>query len=288
MQYIKTYLLLGFLMLCVASVLAQPGTINTHLENSQLTRDLSGYDWKVKMMKPGQGVREGIHELPPEDIETLVWNPAKVPGDVYTDLWRSGIIEDPYFGRNSSKAAWVMYEEWWYAKQFNVAEDIDDQVARLDFAGVDFSCEVWLNGHYLGSHEGAFSPFSFDVTHALRSSKQYLNNKNMLMIKLNPPPQVNNKVVGLKTPWFGDYWRDLVPFGITGPIKLVTTGKVKINNVYTSSSLNDDGSAKVNVEVTVENMGTETRSVVLGATIQGHNFAGNAHSFEMKKRRRTG
>ncbi|GAL62666.1 beta-mannosidase [Algibacter lectus] len=58
----------------------------------------------MKMMLPGEGVKAGLHELPPEDIETLVWNAAQVPGDVYTDLWKIGAIDDPYFGRNSVKA----------------------------------------------------------------------------------------------------------------------------------------------------------------------------------------
>ena len=57
-------------------------------------------------MRPGEGEKQGIHKIFPEDIETLVWNPAKVPGDVYTDLWKAGAIDDPYFGRNSVKAQW--------------------------------------------------------------------------------------------------------------------------------------------------------------------------------------
>ncbi|MDO6425008.1 glycoside hydrolase family 2, partial [Saccharophagus degradans] len=102
----------------------------------------------------------------------------------------------------------------WYSYQFNVTQDLGDNLARLDFDGVDYTCDVWLNSEYLGSHEGAFSPFSFDINHALRTSKKNLKSSNLLMIRLAPPPQVNSKVAGRKTPWFGDYWRDLIPFGI--------------------------------------------------------------------------
>lgn len=45
-------------------------------------------------------------------------------------------------------------------------------MVRIDFEGVDYSCEVWLNGTYLGSHEGAFAPFCFDVTKIIRSAKE--------------------------------------------------------------------------------------------------------------------
>ena len=156
----KGFKLILLLMLFPILAFGQPGTINTHTDNSQVVRDLSGYKWKMKMMLPGEGVKASLHELPPADIETLVWNPAKIPGDVYTDLWKVGAIEDPYFGRNSVKAQWVQHYEWWYSYQFNVTEDITDQIVRIDFEGVDYSCDVWLNGVHLGRHEGAFSSFS--------------------------------------------------------------------------------------------------------------------------------
>ncbi len=225
-------------------------------------------------MRPGQGVKEGLHQLPRGDIETLVWIPAQVPGDVYTDLWRAGALEDPYFGCNSFKAQWVMQDEWWYSLQFNVSEEMKDKVVRLEFDGVDYSCEVWLNGQYLGSHQGVFSRFSFDITKLVQSDRNWLKGRNMLMVKLDPPPQVNHKVAGLKTPWFGDYWRDLVPFGIWRPVRLVATGPARIDDVYVKSSLRQDGAAELDVAVTLENHSEREKTVSLAVTVKGQNFSG--------------
>ena len=77
--------------LAVTSILstpvwAQPGAGEQIKSEGQVVQDLSGYGWKLKRMHPGQGVTEGLHELPRADIETLLWMPAHVPGDVYTDL----------------------------------------------------------------------------------------------------------------------------------------------------------------------------------------------------------
>ena len=94
----------------ISSAWAQPGAGDQVKSQGQLIQYLSGYQWKLKRMRPGQGIEEGLHELPPGDIETLVWMPARIPGDVYTDLWKAGAIEDPYFGRNSMKAQWVMFD----------------------------------------------------------------------------------------------------------------------------------------------------------------------------------
>ncbi|UXP30998.1 hypothetical protein N6H18_11620 [Reichenbachiella agarivorans] len=268
----KVIMYLTFLLVPMA-VWAQPNTTITHEESSQQIRDLSGFRWRMKMMLPGEGVKRGLHKLPSEDIETLVWNNAQVPGDVYTDLWKAGVIDDPYFGRNSVRAQWVQGYEWWYALQFQVTEDITDQVVDLLFEGVDYSCEVWLNGNYLGKHEGVFSKFSFNVNEFLRISKHdYLKGQNMLMVKIDPAPQVNALVAGKKTPWFGDYWRDLAPMGIWRPVKIVRTGKVRFTDVYANNKLNEDGSANVSLELTIYNTSDQPREMSFVATLEGKNF----------------
>jgi beta-mannosidase len=276
LRYFLLKLLIG--ILAITNLTAQPGTIKPHTENSQVVRDLSGVNWRMKMMLPGRGEAEGLHLLPPEDIETLVWNMATVPGDVYTDLWKAGVIDDPYFGRNSVKAQWVGQYEWWYAYQFTLTEDLSDQVVRIDFDGVDYSCDVWLNGQYLGGHEGAFSPFSFDVTEYLSSSQHWLASKNILIIRVNPPPVVNAGVAGRKTPWFGDYWRDLIPFGIWKPIRMVSTGAVRCNDLFANTTLNEDGSATVVLELEIENTDNAEKSINIISSLEGKNFKAEAVS----------
>lgn len=256
------------------AVQAQPEAGAQVESEGQLVQELSGYRWKLKRMRPGEGVKAGLHELPPADIETHVWMSAHVPGDVYTDLWKAGAIDDPYFGRNSTKAQWVALDEWWYSLQFNVSEDMDGKIVRLEFDGVDYSCEVWLNGKYLGRHEGMFSSFAFDVSDIVVSGKNWHKGRNMLMVKLNPPPQVNHKVAGLKTPWFGDYWRDLVPFGIWRPVRLAASGQVRVDDLYVKSELLDDGSARVDLAITLENHGKSEKTVELPIRLRGHNFDG--------------
>ncbi|WP_298534374.1 glycoside hydrolase family 2 protein [uncultured Algibacter sp.] len=271
-EFRKTLMVLLVLFFGVMSF-GQPNTMISHKDNSQLVNDLSGVKWTMKMMLPGEGVKMGLPQLPPEDIETLVWNYAKVPGDVYTDLWKAGVIDDPYFGRNSVKAQWVQQYEWWYSKQFHVSESVDNKVVKIVFEGVDYACDVWLNGYFLGRHEGAFSGFSFDVTEYLRISSKRLESTNMLMIKLDPPPRVNALVAGKKTPWFGDYWRDLVPFGIFRPVKMVSSGKVLFEDAYANTSINKDGSADVKLELTVENTEVQNKNMNFIATVEGKNFS---------------
>ena len=41
-------------------------------------------------------------------------------------------------------------------------KDMEGKNIRLYFEGVDYACDVYLNGELLGTHEGMFSHFSFD------------------------------------------------------------------------------------------------------------------------------
>ncbi len=260
-------------LLGVVTLSAQPGLAEAGIAKGQMVQNLSGYNWKLKMMPKGEGVKQGLHKIYPEDLETSVWIPGKVPGDVYTDLWKAGAIEDPYFGQNSYKCQWVQHYEWWYTKQFYVREDLKDKKIRICFEGVDYSCDVWLNGEYLGAHEGVFEGFEFDVTGMIRTGKNARMSANMLFVRINPPTHINTELGGLKTPWFGDYWRDLIPMGIWRDVRMVASGAVNIDDAFARTTISKDHkSAEVLMEVTLNNSSQESRKIDVVATIEGKNF----------------
>lgn len=55
-----------------------------------------------------------------------------------------------------------------YRRVFAIPPGWQGKVLRLHFEGASYRAEVWLNGWYVGSHEGAYTPFSLDVTAAAR------------------------------------------------------------------------------------------------------------------------
>jgi len=53
------------------------------------------------------------------DFETAITVASRVPGSIFTDLIRSGILaEDPYYGQNDLNYKWVSYDNWTYHKTF--------------------------------------------------------------------------------------------------------------------------------------------------------------------------
>ncbi|MEO0795500.1 MAG: sugar-binding domain-containing protein [Verrucomicrobiota bacterium] len=241
--------------------------------SSRIEIDLSGNHWKMQRIRPGQGVKEGFHELASEYQGTFFnWNQGCVPGDVYTDLQRAGEIDDPYFGRNFGRAKWVQEYEWWYITKFDTPEELQGKEISVCFEGVDYSCEAWVNGHYLGRHEGMFSHFEFDVTRFVRFEK-WSEGCNILMIKLDPPPRNHRPVMGRKFCFGGDYMPDVVPLGIWQPIKVRATGKQRIQKTRIESKVTgDDAVATIQVEATSKT--DAPVDVQLSFTLEGENFEG--------------
>ena len=57
----------------------------------------------------------------------------------------------------------------WYRITFELPTFLDTRHVLLKFGAVDYFCEVFLNGLTMGTHEGGYTPFSFEVTSAARS-----------------------------------------------------------------------------------------------------------------------
>ncbi len=238
---------------------------------SRISQDLSGCRWQMERMRPGRGVEEGLHLLPAEYQGThFSWNFAKVPGDVYTDLYRANEIDDPCFGRNMHRAKWAAEYEWWYSRRFEAPQAMKGKRIRLIFDGVDYSCDVWLNGVHLGRHEGMFSAFEFDVTDVL-SFEDWRDGSNMLMVKLDPPPKNYRNCGGRKVNFSGDYFSGLVPFGIWQPVRLEATDDIRIDNVRTDISVPSEQHAVLSLVVECVNHTSQPVSAVLKLALKGAN-----------------
>lgn len=59
----------------------------------------------------------------------------------------------------------------WYRKSFEIDPLESGRQVRLHFGAVDYEAEVWINGCFIGGHQGGYTPFDFDVTPWLQTGK---------------------------------------------------------------------------------------------------------------------
>ena len=64
-----------------------------------------------------------------------------------------------------------LFRGCWYRRILELAEP-GDKVVLLHFGAVDFRAIVWVNGFLVGSHEGGYTPFTMDITAAVRGARR--------------------------------------------------------------------------------------------------------------------
>ncbi|MBJ7259874.1 MAG: hypothetical protein JHD33_10085, partial [Chthoniobacterales bacterium] len=79
------------------------------------------------------------------------------------------VVDLPHYGPPLGPAATI------YRAELDLPPALFDAERRiLCFDGVDYRCQVYLNGVCLGTHEGFFEPFEFDVTGIARAQGNVL------------------------------------------------------------------------------------------------------------------
>jgi len=73
----------------------------------------------------------------------------------------------------------------WYRKHFVVAAADAGKTFQVEFDGVQQLADVWINGHFLGSHAHGYTPFVYDLTAFLRPPGE----TNVLAVRAVNPGQ---------------------------------------------------------------------------------------------------
>lgn len=173
-QYVYRNIHLLILLVFITSW-KQPG-------DDRLNYSLNGSNWTVVSADAGEGEKNKYYSSQYPAARAM---PAKVPGDIHWDLMRAGKLPDIFLDMHAKKTYPYALKEWWYRKTFTMdQQDWVGKRIRLNFAAVDYAAKIWLNGQFLGSHEGQFTPFSFEVNNLVNFGKE-----NELIVLIKPAPE---------------------------------------------------------------------------------------------------
>ncbi len=131
---------------------------------------------------------------------------AKVPGSVYDDLLRAGLIEDPYYECNSLRCEWVANRFWSYQTTFSVPSEAAGKKVRLVLKGIDYHAHISCNGNVVAEHVGMYVPCVVDVTETVRPGEE-----NSLLVVLEDAPHEMGQIGYTSRTWtqkarFGYKW----------------------------------------------------------------------------------
>ena len=60
----------------------------------------------------------------------------------------------------------------WYKRSFKLPARWKNKAVILHFGAVDWACELWVNGHKAGAHQGGYASFEFHISPYLTSGTQ--------------------------------------------------------------------------------------------------------------------
>jgi beta-glucuronidase len=108
-----------------------------------------------------------------------LWEIQFDPGNVGGKTWVNGLpsprpIAVPASWNEQLADARDNLGPAWYQTRFGLPWGWRGQQIRLRFGSVNYLAEVWLNGEWLGCHEGGHLPFEFDVTARVRDENNLL------------------------------------------------------------------------------------------------------------------
>ena len=121
--------------------------------------DLSGF-WKIRTDRADIGESDEWYN--DFSYETEIG----VPGSWNEQLAEHGLMN--YIGT------------LWYKKKFYVPSSTPQKKVLLRIGAADYRAKVWLNGRFVGDHEGGSLPFEFDITDFSSNT-----NENLLVIRVN-------------------------------------------------------------------------------------------------------
>ena len=145
------------------------------------TLSLSGADWFIREDAALNGEAEGLHSA---DVPADGWIPATVPGNIQADLERARELKPLWYGAGDPRLAEAAKKDWWYRLDFEAPAAWADARLQLVFDGVDYACDVWLNGQRLGANAGMFRRFGYDVAGIIKPGE---TNRLAVRIERIPP-----------------------------------------------------------------------------------------------------
>jgi hypothetical protein len=211
---------------------------------------LSGGNWRVQRSSQVRAAGETLSKPGFPDADWLV---ATVPGTVLASYCNAGAVPDPNFGDNQLMISdSFFHSDFWYRNEFTVPPISAGQHLWLNFNGINWKADIFINGSKVGHVDGAFLRGRFDVTKLVRPAKinalavrvKKTGHPGIVKEKTYETPDTNGGVLGADNPTFqASIGWDWIPtirgreIGIWNDVTLELTGAVTLENPFVDTIL---------------------------------------------------
>jgi mannosylglycoprotein endo-beta-mannosidase len=270
---------MNFRLLALLAV-AVPATLSAQSS----TQTIDG--WK---MQDAAKVAEEAAVISTAGFEPQGWYAATVPGTVLTTLVNNGVYPEPLYGENMRAIPESLNKtDYWYRTTFSVPAAYRGRHIWIHFGGINYSAQIWVNGHEVGTMRGAFIRGDFDVSQFVQLGRRFVL---AVLIAPQPHPGVphehtvalgvgqNGGETAIDGPTFvsaiGWDWLAAVRDRDTGiwlPVTMDATGPVLVKDPFITSDLSArHDSADLHASATLENKSAKPVTGTLTGVIRLQN-----------------
>ena len=133
-----------------------------------------------------------------EKISTLAYQPknwykATVPGTVLTSLVNNKVYPEPLYGENNRPdkiSEYLCRTSYWYKTTMDIPQSYTGKNIFLNFDGINYEANVFVNGKQAGNIKGAFARGIFDITSLVTPGKKAAL---AVLIKPQPTPGISHE-----------------------------------------------------------------------------------------------
>jgi hypothetical protein len=238
-------------------------------------------------------VTEAGEALSTEKATTTGWHTAIVPGTILTSLVADKTYPEPLYGENNRPEVipeGLNKTSYWYRTVVTVPRLYIGRRIWLNFDGINYASQIWVNGTQVGTTKGAFIRGKFDISARVKPGQKAVI---AVLVAPQPHPGVphehtlkagmgpNGGITALDGPTFlSTIGWDWVPAirdrdtGIWRRVFLSASGDVLVKDplVTTDLPLPRTDSSDVAVEATLENVTDAPQKGVLTGRIENITF----------------
>ena len=150
----------------------------------------------------------------------------------------------------------------WFRHRFVLDTNLKENEFWLNFDGVDYFAEVWLNGTMIGKHEGYFQSFMFKITDSV------IRGENELLVKVDSPieepgsvwPDRKRLIKGVLNHhdcrpggWHPTLGQSYNTGGIWGDVNLLITERIVVKSIKVTTDSITDHTAKMKFSLDIQN-----------------------------------
>ncbi|MEE9378935.1 MAG: glycoside hydrolase family 2 TIM barrel-domain containing protein, partial [Candidatus Lokiarchaeia archaeon] len=128
---------------------------------------------------------------------------------------------------------------FWHFNQFelNKEKDINKYDYQIRFKGSNYNTKIWMNGEFLGEHNGGFTPFFLDISNLIKTGN------NNLVVRTNNIRK-KDQIPSMSFDWFN--WG-----GIYRDVDLLILHKNRVKDIFIKTKLRTRQESKIEISYSI-------------------------------------